>query len=471
MNISHKTIKSDTAIVWVRNDFRIKDNPALAYALRHHEAVLCVYFDEIKLKKPSASDWWLHNAMADFSNLINKRLLVLNDNAQNAFDSLFKIHKFSAVYWNRRYEPCLKKNDMTIKNWLKSKNVIVESFPGNYLFEPWEITKSDGTPYRVFTPFYKAALARGFSKPYPNIPKKDFSKIIEIDNQDYFAKQEAKIPDWMEDFRDFWIPTESEVRERVKTFTKKIMANYENGRNFPSDNFCSRLSPWLHHGQIGVKELANICGQFDNSESFLRELVWREFANYVMFHYPETENESMDKRFKKMPWSDNKKALSAWCKGQTGIPLVDAGMRELWHTGFMHNRIRMVVASFLTKHLMIDWRRGAEWFENTLLDADIPSNRMGWQWCAGSGVDAAPYFRIFNPISQGKRFDAQGVYVKKWVPELSSIPEKWIHNPWEAPQDVLDASEVKIGSSYPEPIIDLKYGRERALKAWATIKG
>lgn len=465
-----KNIEEDTAIVWIRNDFRIEDNPALAYALRNHKAVLCLYIDKTDWTKPSASEWWLHNAIVDFSDLINERLLVLEGDEKSIFESLFHSHKFTAVYWNRRYEPILKEIDKNIKIWLKSNNIFVESFPGNYLIEPWEVTKLDGSPYRVFTPFYRAVMKHGLSDPYKNILKKELDKLVKIDYQKYFSKRKSCIPEWMENFGDSWKPTAAEGKKIFSQFADKIMPDYEEGRNFPAKNFCSKLSPWLHHGQISARHIAKNCQKLSYSESFLRELVWREFANYVMFHYPDTAHESMDKRFDKMPWLEDKQGFEAWRKGRTGIPLVDAGMRELWTTGFMHNRVRMVVASFLTKHLMIDWRKGADWFEKTLLDADLSSNRMGWQWCAGSGVDAAPYFRIFNPTSQGLRFDAQGAYVKKWVPELKSLPAKWVHNPWEAPPEVLKEAKVEIGFTYPNPIVDLKFGRERALAAWSTIK-
>jgi deoxyribodipyrimidine photo-lyase len=219
-----------------------------------------------------------------------------------------------------------------------------------------------------------------------------------------------------------------------------------------------------------VREIAQQLQGRPHAEPFLRELMWREFANTVIYHWPQSASEPMDRRFERMPWREDIEELQTWREGRTGIPLVDAGMRELWQTGFMHNRVRMLVASFLSKHLLIDWREGARWFEYTLLDADMPNNRMGWQWCAGSGVDAAPYFRIFNPVLQGQRFDPEGEYVRRWVPELGALHAKWIHRPWEAPAQMLEAAEVALGVDYPLPIIDLKVGRERALSAWAAIK-
>lgn len=465
-----KTLPDDTALLWLRNDLRIPDNPALAYALRTYAAVLCVYINPMVPDNPPANAWWLREALLDFSTQLQDRLLYLEGDEAEQIESLLEQYEFAAVCWNRRFEPELRERDAKLKQTLKDSGMRVASFAGNLLFEPWEISKADESPYRVFTPFYKAALAKGEALPYEAPGAADLKRLVQVGDDSRARIEMLPSQPWMEPFAEHWTPTRAGVEQRLAIFAEKAMADYAGGRDVPAEDNCSRLSPWLHHGQIGAREVAALVRGKEGAEPFVRELVWREFAHYIIYHWPHTENEPMDQRFEKMQWQSDGAALRAWQRGQTGIPLVDAGMRELWQTGIMHNRVRMVVASLLTKHLLIDWRKGAEWFEYTLLDADTASNRMGWQWCAGSGVDAAPYFRIFNPVAQGERFDKEGRYVRRWVPELEGLPDKWLHNPWEAPAEVLRDASVELGKTYPRPIIDLKKGRERALQIWSSIK-
>ena len=461
---------ADTALVWLRNDLRTHDNPALAYALRQHARVVCLYIDTTDWDDPPASAWWLRGALQDLSSQLGGRLLYLQGQEVAVLQKLQAEQGFSAVYWNRRYEPEPRERDALIKQWLKDQSIKVASFPGNLLFEPWEISKADGTPYRVFTPFYKAAIAKGLVPAFEAIPSGDLEKLSDVGPAAAEALQSLPVKPWMEGFADHWEPTRAAADKRLEGFVTTAMSAYDEGRNLPAQDYCSRLSPWLHHGQIGVREVAARVQGEPEAGPFVRELIWREFAHYIAYHWPQSIDEPMDRRFRHMSWRDDAAALRAWQQGMTGIPLVDAGMRELWQSGFMHNRVRMVVASLLTKHLLIDWRDGARWFEYTLLDADLQNNRMGWQWCAGSGVDAAPYFRIFNPVSQGERFDRAGDYVRRWVPELKHMPAKWLHRPWEAPQEVLSEAGVKLGVDYPWPIVELKAGRERALAAWDSVK-
>jgi len=452
--------------VWFRNDLRLQDNPALAYALRNHACVLCVYVDTIDWSDPPANAWWLREALRDLSQQLDQRLLFLRGEEQAVLQSLVAENPaLEAVYWNRRYEPPLREQDAAFKQWLRERGLKVASFPGNLLFEPWEINKADGSPYRVFTPFYKAARSVGYVEPHPDALAQDLQKVIGVSPASREAIAALPQRAWMRGFADHWEPTRAAGMQRLVKFSEMSLRDYDERRHIPGVSGCSRMSPWLHFGQISPREIAALLKPLPDAEPYLRELVWREFAHYILYHWPDSVDSPMDDRFKAMPWRDAPDELRRWQQGQTGIPLVDAGMRELWHTGFMHNRVRMVVASFLTKHLMIDWREGARWFEYTLLDADLANNRMGWQWCAGSGVDAAPYFRVFNPALQGERFDPDGVYVRRWVPELAQLRGKQLHRPWNP------GKGAKRIANYPSPLVGLDEGRQRALQQWARISG
>jgi len=459
-----------TALVWLRNDLRVQDNPALAYALRQHPSALCLYIDTTDWSHPPASAWWLRGALQDLSRQIDGRLLYLQGEERPVLEGVLREYDISAVYWNRRYEPGLRERDAVFKQDLRARGIKVASFPGNLLFEPWEVTKGDGSPYRVFTPFYKAARAMGFIDPHAGVSVSALDCLLEVPASSAERINGLSTLEWMQGFAEAWTPTRAAALQRLQDFADGALGRYDEQRNLPGIDGCSRLSPWLHFGQISPREITHRLKDLANAEPYVRELLWREFAHVILYHWPESVGEPMDRRFEFMPWRDDPQGLQRWQRGLTGVPLVDAGMRELWQTGFMHNRVRMVVASFLTKHLLIDWREGARWFEYTLVDADVANNRMGWQWCAGSGVDAAPYFRIFNPVSQGQRFDKDGEYVRHWVPELNELPSKWIHDPWEAPPEVLKQASLQLGVDYPRPLLDLKMGRERALAAWDALK-
>jgi deoxyribodipyrimidine photo-lyase len=458
------------ALCWLRNDLRLQDNPALAYALRHHRRVLCVYIDADSDKAdPSAGDWWRYRALQDLAEQLDGRLLYCQGEVDSVFRQLLNDFPVAAVYWNRAYDPVARERDTALKQWLRSQSLSVVSFPGNLLFEPWEVVKPDGTPYRVFTPFYKAALVRGFAAP---VAEADLSgALVEVEFDAQCGTRKALRDSWTSHIAAHWQPTRAAGLAQLGRFLDGPIADYAERRNLPASGGASCLSPYLHFGQLGVREVvARAAGQ-PGAEDFIRELLWREFGHAVLYHWPETLAEPMDRRFEAMPWREAEDDLQAWQRGQTGVPLVDAGMRELWQTGFMHNRVRMVVASYLTKHLMIDWRQGARWFEYTLVDADPANNTLGWQWTAGSGVDAAPYFRIFNPVAQAKRFDPDGAYVRRWVPELARLPDRWLNEPWAAPAEVLQGASVRLGGNYPTGLVELGLGRRRALSAWERIKG
>lgn len=467
--------QQDIALCWFRNDLRNTDNPALHYATRQHQKVLCLYINtgpEKPSEKPpdlAASAWWQQHAIVDLAKQLNGKLLYRRGEPKQVLQDVIQQHNVTAVYWNRAYDPASIQRDSAIKSWLKAQDITTRSFAGSVLFEPWQILKSDGTPYRVFTPFYKACQAKGLLSAMP-LPTIDTASLKPVDFDRQAVMADAPQKNWAGAFSQHWQATREAGLEQLASFIQDNMPKYAKARDFPGKPGISRLSPYLHFGQISVREIAAACYAKTGHEPYLRQLVWRDFAHHILYHWPDTIDQPMDERFANFTWRHDAVQLNAWKKGQTGIPMVDAAMRELWHTGYMHNRTRMLVASLLSKHLLIDWRKGAEWFMYTLLDADLANNTMGWQWVAGCGVDAAPYFRIFNPVAQGERFDAQGNYVRHWVPELKQLPDEYLHAPWNAPAETLHAAGVQLGKNYPQPIVDLAEGRKQALAQWESIK-
>jgi deoxyribodipyrimidine photo-lyase len=361
-----------------------------------------------------------------------------------------------------------------IKSALGEEGVRVTSHKGALLFEPWEIATKQEQPYRVFTPFWKACTSRPEPRE-PLTPPKQLTapgawpESVAIDDL-------ALLPSisWDEGIRASWTPGENGARDRLEEFLDQGVLEYTDKRDLPAIDATSRMSPHLHFGEISPRtiwhETKRAHPRSKGAASFLREVGWREFAHHVLFHFPDTTTKPLRPEFAEFPWDDAPGALSAWQRGQTGYPIVDAGMRQLWSIGWMHNRVRMIVASFLVKDLRVHWLEGARWFWDTLVDADLPNNTMGWQWTAGCGADAAPYFRVFNPLLQGQKFDPDGTYVREWVPELEKLPPKWIHRPWEAPEDVLRDAGVRLGESYPQPLVDHAAARNEALAAFDRIK-
>ncbi|MGD8498701.1 MAG: deoxyribodipyrimidine photo-lyase, partial [Chromatiales bacterium] len=348
-------------------------------------------------------------------------------------------------------------------------------------FEPWTLLKDDGQPYKVFTPFWKACLRRGLDTSLRQAPTSMPEVPRRIATGSLDALELLPRIGWDSGLREGWRVGEQAASDRLESFLDDAAASYPDDRNRPDLVGTSRLSPHLHFGEISPRQIAAAVDRFvgghqrkgivKGTESFVREVGWREFAYHLLYHFPNTTETPLDQRFAKFPWAKNySKALEAWQHGQTGIPIVDAGMRELWHTGWMHNRVRMIVASLLTKNLLIPWQEGTRWFWDTLVDADLANNTLGWQWTAGCGADAAPYFRIFNPVLQGEKFDPTGEYVRQWVPEIARLPDKYLNKPWEAAESVLSEAQVKLGKDYPEPIVDLKGSRERALERFDRIK-
>lgn len=470
-----------TTIVWFRQDLRLTDNPALiAAATRGPVVPVYIWSPEEEGSWPpgAASRVWLHHSLAALDqDLQDKgaRLIVREGPALDTLRDLVKKTGATAVYWNRRYEPAAIERDKKIKNTLTKDGVETKSFNGSLLFEPWEIETQQGDPYKVFTPFWKACLARPEPPEPQSAPKKlaapeSWPKSAKLDNLGLLPKI-----DWDQGIREFWRPGEQEALQCVDEFLGERVRDYHTDRDVPAKDGTSRLSPYLHFGEVSPRtvwhETRHAPGPMGKGrETFARELGWREFGYHLIYHFPRTPDAPLRPEFKDFPWQRSRKKLEAWQQGKTGYPVVDAGMRQLWRIGWMHNRARMIVASFLVKDLRISWREGARWFWDTLVDADLANNTLGWQWAGGCGADAAPYFRVFNPTLQGEKFDPDGAYVRDWVPELSKLPNKWIHKPWEAPADVLEEAGVRLGDTYPKPIVDHAEAREQALAAFETIK-
>ncbi len=469
-------------IFWFRQDLRLSDNPGL-FAAAESGSVMPVYiFDEGQKETfglGSASKWWLHHSLRDLNNQLNNNLNVYAGRSQDILLKLIKENKVDAVYWNRCYEPSRIREDTDIKATLKSQNIECHSFNASLLWEPWKIVKKDGTWYKVYTPYFRNGCLQA---PQPRIPipkPKQLTLIEDPNNKNTIATLNLLGPRaWHEKLQNYWDIGEKAAQRRLTAFLDHGFEGYKEGRNFPAKSNISKLSPHLHFGEISPNQVwhsaqAHGLGNswFTDTDCFLSELGWREFSYYLLYHFPELPRKNFQSKFDAFPWQDNHFLLESWQKGQTGYPIVDAGMRELWQTGFMHNRVRMIVASFLVKNLRIHWRHGEDWFWDCLLDADLASNSASWQWVAGSGADAAPYFRIFNPITQGEKFDPDGVYTRRFVPELAKLPNQFLFKPWEAPDQVLRSAGVILGANYPKPIVNLQHSRDEALGAYRTISG
>jgi len=470
-------MSNNTVIHWFRQDLRIEDNPSL-YAAAERGNVLPVFIlDERNAGEHNlggASRWWLHYSLLALNKSLNGNLTIYSGDPKKILIDLVEEHNVTAVHWNRCYEPWRIKRDKGIKKSLEVHNIEVNSFNGSLLWEPWEVLKKDGTPYKVFTPFYRKGCLSAESPRLP-LPKpgkvrwyEDIDNALSVDGLKLLPKIK-----WDKQLEPHWKIGEQAAVKKLTAFSNKNLANYKQGRDFPALNTVSRLSPHLHFGEISPNQTwyaAKENKDSDDLDHFLSEMGWREFSYSLLYHFPTLPKKSLQTKFDHFPWLKNKKHLQCWQKGETGHPLVDAGMRELWQTGYMHNRVRMVVGSFLVKNLLLHWHHGEKWFWDCLVDADLANNSAGWQWIAGCGADAAPYFRVFNPATQGEKFDPEGEYTRKYVPELKKLPNKYLYKPWEAPEEVLHAAGITLGKDYPEPIVDLKISRVRALDAFKSLK-
>ncbi|MFT7432983.1 MAG: deoxyribodipyrimidine photo-lyase [Alphaproteobacteria bacterium] len=464
-----------TSIHWFRQDLRLSDNPALFHAVKEGDTIPIYILDESETGYMGAtSKVWLHHALASLNESLNGKLVILKGDPAKIIPTVMSKLSINSIYWNKCYEPWRIPKDKELKKALTQEKMNVHSFNGSLLWEPWENLKGDGTPYKVFTPYYKNALKT--QNPRKPLPPIDISKIVVCDIKYETIKSLNLLSSlkWHEGITNKWNISEDGAHKCLSSFISDRIDEYADGRNFPAKDITSKLSPYLHFGQISPNEVWHKA-QFNNSnnniDTFCSELGWREFSYNLLYHNPEIKHKNLQAKFDHFPWCVDLEFLQKWQMGQTGYPIVDAGMRELWQTGYMHNRVRMIVASFLVKNLLIHWTEGEKWFWDCLVDADHASNSASWQWVAGCGSDAAPYFRIFNPITQGEKFDKLGSYTKKYVPELKDMPPKYLFKPWDAPAAILTLAGVKMGCDYPMPIVDVKESRERALEAYSFIKG
>ncbi len=473
-------------IVWFRNDLRLVDNPSLTHAADSGQPVIALYILDGTpgvRRLGAASRWWLDRSLAsladDVAATLGGRLILRRGPALEVLEALVAQTGAKGVCWNRLYDGGSIARDTAIKSALTAAGVTCQSFNAALLNEPWAVTKADGGDFRVFTPYWRAASAAvGGANPLPRPAAVTwFGGDLASDDRAAW-RLHPSAPDWSGGFGD-WRPGEDGARGRLDAFLSSEAAGYASRRDFPAQPATSRLSPHLHFGEVGPRQVFAAAARAAltdpaigaDVETFEKELGWREFNHHVLFHRPDLATRNFRVAFDAFPWRDDRAALEAWKRGQTGYPIVDAGMRQLWTTGWMHNRVRMIVASFLTKHLLIDWREGEAWFWDTLVDADIANNAANWQWVAGSGADAAPYFRIFNPVLQGAKYDPHGDYVRRWVPELARLPNAWIHEPWNADAETRRSAGVRLGASYPAPIVDHAVARDRALTAYRALGG
>jgi len=425
----------------------------------------------------AASRAWLHQSLNALDQSLGGKLQLFRGDARAIIASLVETLPISSVFWNRCYEPWRIDRDAQIKAELAAQDIEARSYNASLLWEPWTVSKKDGTPYRVFTPYYQKGCL-SLTPPRQPLAQLENLQLHDSEAPAILSLQALDLlptEDWHRQLLAGWEIGESAANQHLESFCAATLDNYRQGRDFPALDATSRLSPHLHFGEISphqawhrIEHAATHTGG-DGPAHFLRELGWREFSYYLLYHFPELPVKNFNPRFDSFEWLQDESGLGNWRRGNTGFPIVDAGLRELWQTGYMHNRVRMIVASFLIKNMLIHWRHGAEWFWDCLVDADLASNSASWQWCAGSGADAAPYFRIFNPVLQSEKFDPQGEYLLRYCPELAALPVRYRHKPWEAPPDVMQSANVELGVDYPRPILDLKTTRERALARFKAL--
>ena len=468
-----------TGIFWIREDFRIDNNPALSFATNNHENVIALYIynnNEFDNKR-EAQKWWLFKSLESIKTELSKfkiNLEILKGDELDIFSKLKKKDNV-CIYWNKIYEPDVISKGKKIRDLFIKNEIEYKYFKGNILNEFQEVTKNDGTPFKVFTPFWRTAEQIYLNQPpSKNYTVKKKTKAINFFKNSIDLKNILPNKKWYEKFDKYWKVSENDSQKILKDLLENKIKDYGTNRDIPSINGTSRLSPYLKFGQIHVNTIWKKCSELKSKgigyRKYINELGWREFSHSLINYFPEFLKGNFRKEFDKFPWAKNEKFLKAWKKGMTGYPIVDAGMRELYETGWMHNRIRMVVGSFLVKHLRINWIEGEKHFRNCLLDFNKANNVAQWQWVAGCGADAAPYFRIFNPILQGEKFDKEGIYVKKWVPELNKVPAKFIHKPWEMEVKYQEAIKTIIGKDYPQPIVIHEKARAAALDAFQSLK-
>ena len=472
--------KPAPSIVLFRRDLRIDDNGALAAAVDRDAPVIALYIldeeDRNLRAMGAASRWWLHHSLAALDHRFRQtgaNLLLARGRTDDILGKAIGASGANCVFWNRRYDPSEAAVDARLKADLREKGLTARSFDGALLHEPSLLQTGAGRFYKVYTPFWKAMADKTDLRDPIDAPgsidgwRGDFAGL-RLDDLDLLPTK----PDWAQGFRESWTPGEEGGKARLHEFIEHDLEDYERQRDIPGKQATSRLSPHLAFGEITPFQIVASLrkSRSAGASKFRTEIGWREFSYHLLFHNPDLAGRNFRPEFDAMSWREDARALRAWQHGLTGYPIVDAGMRELWRTGWMHNRVRMIAASFLIKDLMIDWRHGEKWFWDTLVDADAANNPASWQWVAGSGADAAPYFRIFNPVLQGEKFDPRGDYVRRHVPEIAALPDRYIHRPWEAPASLLKAKKIELGKTYPKPIVDHGAARDRALIVYQSIK-
>ncbi len=475
------SLATDKTLMWFRQDLRIYDNPALVSACLSSTVFPVYIYDRSHATDSAlggASQWWLQQSLLALNKALNHSLTVLSGEPLSQLLTLLAHTGATQVVWNRSYEPWQIQCDKHIKTHLKQAGYTVHSFNGSLLWEPWQILTKTGTVYKVFTPFYRKGC---LTAPPPRLPldapKNPVYQAIAELNQGIDSLALLPKINWYHTIAQRWEPGEQAAQQHLAAFLENTIQQYPQARNIPSLNGTSSLSPYLHFGELSIHQLwhAVLTHASSNSEDnandcFLSELGWREFSHYLLYHFPDLPSQNFNKKFNDFAWCPADEKLRAWQRGQTGVPIIDAGMRELWQTGFMHNRVRMLVGSYLVKNLRLHWQHGAAWFWECLVDADLAANSASWQWVAGSGADAAPFFRIFNPVLQGEKFDPEGDYVRHYCPELQHLPNAFIHQPWAAPLSILSQAGITLGQTYPYPLVDLKLSRQHALEAYQAIK-
>ena len=467
-------------IFWFRQDLRLNDNHALNKLIAHCEKVIPIYIFDKDYKMGAASKWWLHYSLQALDKSLKdkkSKLYLFRGSPEKILDSLTINNDVIKVYWNRLYDPYSIGRDTLIKKKLENKKIEILSHNGSLINEPWNIKNKANSFFKVFTPYWNKCLDEikpiKLAKPPKTIPTASIknSKLVNLEDMVLFPKNLK----WTKKFNLYWKPGEKNALNNFNSFKNQIIEKYDQGRDRPDKDYTSKLSPHLHFGEISPERVFEEIRKKDilNSQSkkkYLAEIGWREFSYNLLFHYPKIKTEPIQEKFKKFPWEKNIKYLNAWKEAKTGYPIIDAGMKQLYLTGWMHNRVRMIVGSFLCKNLLIHWWEGEKWFFDTLVDADLGSNSAGWQWIAGCGADAAPYFRVFNPITQGLKFDPNGEYVKKYIPELKNIPSNLVHSPWELNEKNQNKYNCIIGRDYPKPIVNLSESRNKALEAFSSLK-
>lgn len=468
---------SGPVIVWFRNDLRLSDHPALEAASGRPAVPVYIWSpdEEGEWRQGAASRWWLHHSLVALDADLRRRgsrLILRRGPASAALARLVKETEAVAVHWHRRHEPWAAAQERSVMSELRAVGCEVRVFAGRLLADPETLLNASGRPFQVFTPFYRALVQR-LTAAEPSVGSSAPDRMQGATSRLASASigELGLLPtvSWDDGLRRAWTPGEAGAHLRLQRFLAGAVQDYAERRDRPDLDGVSRLSPHLHFGEISPRQVWHAAHAIPGAEPFLRQLVWREFSYHLLHHFPHTPVAPLRPEFASFPWRSDRHGLRAWQRGQTGYPIVDAGMRQLWSEGWVHNRVRMLVASFLTKDLLIPWQDGARWFWDTLVDADLANNTQGWQWTAGCGADAAPYFRVFNPVTQGMKFDPDGAYVRRWIPELARMPSEWIHRPWEAPAQTLADAGVRLGVTYPEAIVDHAFARDRALQAYHRI--